>query len=77
MYSIEKYEEILRYIAITLNFIIPIVSLIGIAFGVFAFIKKEKNKIKPIVGILLNLLPFAYSACGILFYIIMILLPNS
>jgi hypothetical protein len=75
MYSIEKYKEIIRYVALALNCLTPIISLIGIGFGIIAIIKKEPKIYKPVIGIILNTLLLLLSSCPLVLYLVYLLIP--
>jgi hypothetical protein len=77
VYGIEKYKELLRYTAIALNCFIPIISLIGVVFGIIAIIKNEPKIIKPIIGIVVNFFIIIISSCPLIFSIIYLLGPRS
>ena len=76
IYSIESYKETIRYIALAVNCVAPIVGLFGIGFGVIAIIKRENKISKPIIALFVNAILVLITSCPLVLYLVYFLMPN-
>jgi hypothetical protein len=67
-YKTDELKQFIRYCLLAFYCTIPMVNLVGIMFGISSIIRKEKFIIRPIIGIIMNIIIFFITICTISFF---------